>query len=184
MKKTETLNRLRYRLPGPDCRESFLVAGAFRLFAFTGRSASGIPRSASGTLRFALGTLRSAFGVFRPAACPPGLSPIRPVCSCVPPASPILSSVCLSCSRPAFILLPARLYPASGPPLSCSRFASLLLLICHQHTPLPFSGPWVIGRRRTCRAGRRAESLPGCEWHRVRPARPADRAFRRARGVR
>lgn len=171
MKKTETLNRLRYRLPGPDCRESLLVVVAFRLFAFTGRSASGIPRFALGTLRFALGTLRSAFGVFRPAACPPGLF------------------LCASgLSYPVFglpLLLPARLYPASGPPLSCSRFASLLLLICHQLTPpLPFSGPWVIGRRRTCRAGRRAESLPGCEWHRARPARPADRAFRRARGVR
>ena len=177
MKKTETLNRLRYRLPGPDCRESFLVIVAFRLFAFTGRSASGIPRSASGTLRFALGTLRSAFGAFRPAACPPGLSPIRPVCPRSARSVPVCLRPLLSCLRFAS--------PAPGPPLSCSRFASLLLLICHQLTPpLPFSGPWVIGRRRTCRAGRRAESLPGCEWHRVRPARPADRAFRRARGVR
>lgn len=176
MKKTETLNRLRYRLPGPDCRESLLVAVAFRLFAFTGRSASG-------TLRFALGTLRSAFGAFRPAACPPGLSPIRPVCSRSARSVPVCLRPFLSCLRFAS--------PAPGPPLSCFRSTSVLLPVRFSPAsdlppahPSPSRAPGVIGRRRTCRAGRRAESLPGCEWHRVRPARPADRAFRRARGVR
>lgn len=98
-----------------------------------------------------------------PAAC---LSCYLPLLLSASPAA------CPSCCEPLLLLTP----PGSGGIAPPPAFPPA-------GPPAPRGG-CVTRRRRTCRAGRRAESLPGCEWHRVRPARPADRAFRRARGVR